>query len=183
MDLDVGRCVAISGPSGSGKSLFLRMIADLDPNDGDLSLDGVGRAEFEPPEWRRRVTYVAAESSWWLERAVEHFADSQIEKARLLAERIGVDRRLMDGPVARLSTGERLRLALVRAFVLEPPVLLLDEPTGPLDPKATEAVESYLNETMASGTAIVLVTHEQGQVARLGARHYRMVDRRLEQAA
>ena len=53
------------GPSGSGKSLFLRALADLDPNEGDLRLDGESREAMSGPQWRRRVTYVAGESGWW----------------------------------------------------------------------------------------------------------------------
>ena len=88
----------------------------------------------------------------------------------------------MAGPVARLSTGEKQRLALIRAFVLSPPVLLLDEPTGPLDPASVERVEALLRERLAAGLILLMVTHDPAQAGRLGARHLRMEEGRLAPA-
>ena len=102
--------------------------------------------------------------------------------ARDLAARLGLSAELFEGPVHRLSTGERQRLALVRALALDSPVLLLDEPTGPLDPESVGKVEALLQDRLAAGTTILLVTHDQRQAERLGARHFRMRDRRLEAA-
>jgi len=62
LDVGGGECVVISGPSGAGKSLFLRAVADLDPNAGRVVLDGIDRESVSAPEWRRRVSYVASES-------------------------------------------------------------------------------------------------------------------------
>jgi len=181
--LAAGACAAVGGASGSGKSLFLRMIADLDPNEGDIRLDGASRAAMAPTDWRRRVPYVAAESGWWRETAVEHFAPERLDEARALAERLGVGAAQVDGPVIRLSTGERQRLALVRALVLDSPVLLLDEPTGPLDPVSAGQVEALLRERLAGGASVLLVSHDPGQAARLGAARYVMRDRHLGPAA
>jgi ABC-type lipoprotein export system ATPase subunit len=64
LDLSGGTCAAITGPSGSGKSLFLRMIADLDPNEGEVWLNGRERASMPAPEWRKQTSYVSAESGW-----------------------------------------------------------------------------------------------------------------------
>ena len=86
----------------------------------------------------------------------------------------------MNGAVARLSTGERQRLALVRALVLGSPVLLLDEPTGPLDPASVERVEALLSERLEAGTILLIVTHDPTQGERLNAARFRMVQRRLE---
>jgi ABC-type lipoprotein export system ATPase subunit len=179
LSLAAGQCAAISGASGSGKSLFLRMIADLDPNTGEVWLDGVARASLTAPEWRRRVPYVAAESGWWLDHAIDHFPPERRAAAAALAAKLGVGQAQLEQAVQRLSTGERQRLALVRGFVLEPRIILLDEPTGPLDPDSTTAVEAHLREMMAGGAAVLMVTHDPRQADRLGAAHYRMADRKL----
>ena len=180
LEVAPGAVLAISGASGAGKSLFLRMVADLDPNAGEVSLAGVSRASLPANQWRRRIPYVAAESGWWAQSVHDHFAPDQLDRARSLAERLGVGAAPFDGPVDRLSTGERQRLALVRAFILDPPALLLDEPTGPLDPVSVGKVEAFLLERLAAGAVIVMVSHDPAQGARLGARRMRMVDRKLQ---
>jgi putative ABC transport system ATP-binding protein len=73
LDLNDGECVALQGPSGAGKSLLLRAIADLDPNEGTVKLDGMLREAVPAPHWRSQVTYVAAEPGWWGDTVQEHF--------------------------------------------------------------------------------------------------------------
>ncbi len=179
LTLAAGECVAIAGPSGSGKSLFLRMIADLDPNQGEVFLDERERRSFSPAAWRHRVIYNAAEPGWWSESVADHFRGEAMEFARAMAPRLGLALSLLDGPVVRLSTGERQRLALIRALALASPVLLLDEPTGALDEESSQRVEALLRERLADGTAIVMVTHSPQQAARLGHRHLQMAARHL----
>jgi ABC-type iron transport system FetAB ATPase subunit len=179
LTLAAGECVAITGPSGAGKSLLLRMIADLDPNQGEVWLDGQERATWSAPEWRRQVVYNAAEAGWWGEQVAPHFPAAALAATRTLAPRLGVDPALMDAAVARLSTGERQRLALLRALAGEPAVLLLDEPTGALDETSTELVEALLAARLATGCTILMVTHNPAQAARMGRRHLRLADRRL----
>ena len=179
LQVQAGRCAAVTGASGSGKSLFLRMIADLDVNDGQAWLDGQPRESLPPPQWRRRVAYVAAEAGWWAETVKAHFPKDGLPAARDLARRLGLAAELMDGPVARLSTGERQRLALIRALAPEPPVLLLDEPTGALDPASTGEVEQLVREAMGRGTAVVMVTHDMVLAERIGSERYVMADRKL----
>jgi putative ABC transport system ATP-binding protein len=180
LNLDEGGCAAITGPSGSGKSLFLRMIADLDPNQGEVWLNGNARASMPAPQWRKQATYLSAESGWWADRVIEHFAVDRRSEVAALAARVGLRGDLLDAPVAQLSTGERQRFSLVRALLPSPPVLLLDEPTGPLDEESVVRVEALLRERMAAGTSVVLVTHDSNQAERLGSRRYRMASGHLE---
>jgi ABC-type iron transport system FetAB ATPase subunit len=179
LTLAAGECVAVTGPSGSGKSLFLRMIADLDPGQGEVFLDGTERRSMSAPAWRHRVVYNAAEPGWWSEYVAEHFRGATMEFARALAPKLDLAPALLDAAVVRLSTGERQRLALIRALALASPVLLLDEPTGALDEASTQRVEAVLRECLAAGTTIAMVTHSPDQAARLGHRHLRMADRHL----
>lgn len=120
---------------------------------------------------------------WWRDDVAGHFAPNRQAAARALAERLGLNDGQFDGqfdgPVARLSTGERQRLALIRALALESPILLLDEPTSALDPEPAGWVEAVLKERLAAGVAILMVSHDARQGERLGAARYRMVDRKL----
>ena len=75
LTLAAGEALAVTGPSGAGKSVFLRMVADLDPNEGEALLDGVPRRSMSGPVWRARVGYAAAEPGWWHEQVSAHFAD------------------------------------------------------------------------------------------------------------
>ena len=161
-----GSCCAVTGPSGAGKSVFLRMVADLDPSQGRVTLDGIDRDAVPAPLWRRRVTYLPAESGWWAESVGAHLAaPGPGFAADRAALRLPAD--VLDWPVARLSTGERQRLAFLRGLAGNPRVLLLDEPTAALDPAATEAVEAILRRRLAEGMAALVVSHAADQVARL----------------
>jgi ABC-type transport system involved in cytochrome bd biosynthesis fused ATPase/permease subunit len=177
-----GGCAVISGPSGSGKSLFLRMIADLDPNEGEVRLNGTERRSLDGPAWRHTVPYVPSEAGWWLDDVAGHFAPDKRDEARRLAAGFGLVEGQFDAPVARLSTGERQRLAVIRALVLDSPALLLDEPTSALDEDAAKLVEAALTARLAQGGIIVMISHDAGQAARLKAEPYLMVDRKLERA-
>ena len=169
--LEPGATLAITGPSGAGKSLLLRMIADLDPSDGDALLDGRCRSAFTAPEWRRRVTYGAAEPGWWHDTVGEHFATIPAADAERLDLRPGI----FEQPVRLCSTGERQRLALLRALANDPAVLLLDEPTAALDSANVAGVETLLQAYSARGMALLLVTHDPAQAARLG--HHRRLEK------
>src|SRR5438477_8102984 len=74
-ELNSGECIALQGASGSGKTMLMRAIADLDPNEGTVKLDGVLRESVPGPVWRRQVTYLASEPGWWADTVQEHFAN------------------------------------------------------------------------------------------------------------
>ena len=169
-----GEIVALRGPSGAGKSLLLRAIADLDPAAGEVSLGGTPRARIAAPEWRRRVAYVPAESGWWDDRVGAHFPAGGGNGE--LIEALGLDPAALGWEVRRLSTGERHRLAIARALVREPEVWLFDEPTAALDAEAASLVEAVIRKGRARGAAILLVTHDGAQAARLADRTLTMAD-------
>lgn len=171
-----GECLAILGASGSGKSLFFRAIADLDPNQGEVYLNGHSRHEMPAYEWRRKVSFVPAETGWWADRVGDHFdADGDLED---LLETVDL-KNALDWDVNRLSTGERHRLGIVRALQAGPKVLLLDEPTASLDADMTGAVESIIKQQLARDVCVLLVTHDPEQARRLADRSMRMTGGRL----
>jgi ABC-type iron transport system FetAB ATPase subunit len=166
LDLAPGHCTVLSGPSGIGKSLLLRMLADLDPNQGRVSLAGISRESLPASTWRRLVTYVAAESGWWEDSVAAHFTD--LDAVRPLLPQVNLDAALLQAQVLQLSSGERQRLALLRAVVQKPRFLLLDEPTAALDPASRDGVEQLLKRLQAEGTGLLVVSHDAEQAQRLG---------------
>jgi putative ABC transport system ATP-binding protein len=171
-ELADGACVAVRGPSGAGKTLLLRALADLDPNQGELTLDDQPRAAMPAPRWRRLVTYFAAESAWWADTVGEHFPDWTA--AAPLVAALGLPEDCRDWPVARASTGERQRLGLARGLAHEPRVALLDEPTSGLDEEARRRAERLLLERFAAGLSALWVTHDDAQARRVAQRCLRV---------
>lgn len=178
LDIEAGECVALTGASGSGKTLVLRAIADLDPNLGEVALDGAQRATIAAPDWRRQVAYFATEPGWWEDRVAPHFpnGDAMDDSVAPLLDALGLPHALLGQSVATASTGERQRLALIRVLLLDPRVLLLDEPTSGLDEAAGERVETMLRERLAGGASILLVTHDLRLAGRLAHRRLHIRD-------
>ncbi len=164
-----GECLAVEGPSGSGKTRILRAIADLDPNDGSFFLDGHERREVPATEWRKNVRFAAAEPGWWADTPRQTLPASEFADARAhrLLTAVGLDTDVLDRQVSRLSTGERQRLALVRAMFDEPRVLLLDEPTAALDPAAAYLVEALIRAQLEAGRSVLIASHDAALIDRL----------------
>ncbi|KTG16600.1 MULTISPECIES: ATP-binding cassette domain-containing protein [unclassified Guyparkeria] len=160
--LEAGEVLTVQGESGVGKSQLLRALADLSPHDGEVWLDGAEQQAMPATEWRRQVGLVPAESGWWADTVAEHFpgrpSDDWWERLRLRAA-------LWESPVDRLSSGERQRLAVLRALVLMPRVLLLDEPTANLDrDNASAMAEVLLGYVREHGAAAVWISHNPEEV-------------------
>lgn len=165
-----GECLAIEGPSGSGKTRLLRAIADLHPAAGHVFLNGAERHEIPAPEWRKRVRYASSEPAWWTATARQAFdlaeKTTQAKLDRLLTA-VALTTKSLDAPLSELSTGERQRLALARAIIDEPSVLLLDEPATGLDPQTAALVEELIRFQLLAGRSVVFASHDQAQIKRL----------------
>ncbi|MCB1514660.1 MAG: ATP-binding cassette domain-containing protein [Hyphomicrobiaceae bacterium] len=173
-----GQCLAIEGPSGIGKTRLLRAIADLDDVPGQVFLDGAERHEMPAAQWRRQVRFAAAEPGWWGETARHSIeeAGGTLERIEKMTSDLGLDPAILDRPVSQLSTGERLRLALVRALADQPRVILLDEPTGALDKASAALAEELIRYQILAGRTVVLVSHDRGQIERLADLRLQLAD-------
>jgi ABC-type iron transport system FetAB ATPase subunit len=164
-----GECVTLAGASGSGKTLLLRALADLDPHSGEVRLGSEDACSLPPSQWRRKVGLLLAESPWWHERVGEHFPAGYGDDFQLAA--LGFAPAVLGWQVLRLSSGERQRLALLRLLALQPAALLLDEPTANLDPENTARVEQLVSDYRQRWRAPVLwVSHDAQQRDRIADR-------------
>lgn len=176
--LSPGECVVLTGASGSGKTLLLRAIADLDCHEGEVLLDGVACSAMRAHDWRSRVGLLPAESQWWGERIGDHF--SQTDEA--LLGQLGFGRVVMGWEVARCSTGERQRLALARLLQNRPRVLLLDEPTASLDAENVARVEGLVERLrQEQEVAVLWVSHDPTQAERVATRRLRIDHGQLQE--
>jgi putative ABC transport system ATP-binding protein len=167
LTLDAQEIVILQGPSGAGKTLLLRALADLDPNTGHVRLNGEAREEIPAVQWRLKVALLPSESYWWFGSVGEHFPS--VESAHWAA--LGFDEAVLAWPVTRLSSGERQRLALLRLLANRPSVLLLDEPTANLDRDNALRVEALVRHYLAEKQAAALwVSHDAAQVQRIASR-------------
>jgi putative ABC transport system ATP-binding protein len=187
--LRAGERAALTGPSGSGKSVFLRALALLDPLDGGTILwNGQPIPRASIPRFRRHVAYLRQRPAL-LDGSVEDnlrypyslavYRDVAFDAARVHELFAAAGRRedFLARPASELSGGEAQIVALVRVLQLDPDVLLLDEPTASLDPDSARAVEALVGgwfERSAAARATVWVSHDPAQAERVGSRRLTM---------
>ena len=174
--------VGLSGESGIGKTQLLRAIVETINYRGTIVYKGNCSEEYSPSQWRRMIALVPAESQWWRESVGEHFAeDVSCHFLQTLMVDLGFEVDILSWKIERLSTGERQKLALARALVLNPAVVLLDEPCSALDAHSTERVEKLLlSYKDKEDTALVWVSHDDEQLRRVTTRCYRVHHHSLE---
>ena len=185
VDLDVGagEVVGLLGPSGSGKSTLLAVLGAMNqPTQGRVLVDGIDvyalseekRADFRHEylgfvfQQHHLLPYLTAVENVELPLVVSELrASERRDRALAALERVGLagkERRLP----SELSGGEQARVAIARAVVNEPPLVLADEPTGNLDSATGRAVMEMLAELNASGHTVLVVTHDEGVAAAAG---------------
>jgi putative ABC transport system ATP-binding protein len=192
--IDEGSFVAIEGPSGSGKTTLLGLLAGLEASDaGEITVLGHDLSRLSAAErarLRQRRVGIVFQSFGLIAslRAGENVAlplalagvpvREREARARAALEEVGLGSAL-GARIDELSGGERQRVGVARALVIEPAVILADEPTGSLDEENASGVLELLTDAVRRrGASLVLVTHDPASAARAD-RHYRMRDGRL----
>lgn len=173
-----GHTSVLIGSSGSGKSTLLRLLIGLEwPVSGKVLCDGAPLQRDALLEVRRRVGYVIQEGGLFphltvlgnlalLPRHLGWNASRVLDRARELAALAHLHEDLLSRFPAELSGGQRQRVALMRALMLDPPTLLLDEPLGALDPLVRHGLQDELREIFARlGKTVIMVTHDMAEAA------------------
>jgi cell division transport system ATP-binding protein len=193
LELEKGDLAFVTGPSGAGKTTLMRLVFAAErPSEGQILVLGrnVGRLGVAGiSRLRRRIGVVFQDFKLLHRRTVEDNVGVALEvmgvparerKARVFAmlKRVGLQHRRQHHPLS-LSGGEQQRLALARALVNDPEVLLADEPTGNLDPDLTLEIMDLIASAAARGTAVFVATHDHALVERYGRRRLRLEGGRL----
>ena len=173
LEIRGGEFVAVMGPSGSGKSTLLSILGAMNPpTTGTVTIDGIDVYELSQErqaDLRREyigfvfqqlelLPYLTALENVMLPLAILKMPDKR-GKARRALEQLGLDTKKADRLPSELSGGEQGRVAIARAIVNDPPIILADEPTGSLDTENGQLVLELLRQLAAAGHAVVMVTH------------------------
>ncbi|HEV2812139.1 MAG TPA: ATP-binding cassette domain-containing protein [Solirubrobacteraceae bacterium] len=181
--VEPGETCVLVGPSGSGKTTAMRMVNRMvDLTSGDILIDGRSVREAKPAELRRHIGYVIQHVGLFPHRtALQNIGTVPqllgwpkqriAERARELVALVGLEPELADRYPAQLSGGQRQRVGVARALAADPPLMLMDEPFGALDPITRDRLQDEFERLKERvSTTIVFVTHDIDEAIRLGDR-------------
>jgi osmoprotectant transport system ATP-binding protein len=181
LTIPAGQTTALIGPSGCGKSTLLRLLMGLlEPTAGAVRFDGTPVNSQTAQELRRRMGYViqdgglfphltAAENVLLMAKHLRRPADAMQKRLTELCTLTRFPQEGLTRYPVELSGGQRQRVSLMRALMLEPEVLLLDEPLGALDPLVRASLQTDLKQIFSTlKQTVVLVTHDMGEAGYLG---------------
>ncbi len=182
--IDKGDFVFLTGPSGAGKSTLLRLLLRQDvPSDGQLMVGGRNLATLSPRQvqsYRRSLGFVfqdfkllpaktVIETISFVPRVLGMVESQQQRRTFQVLKWVGLQHRMSAFPL-ELSGGEQQRIAIARALVNDPAIILADEPTGNLDPDLSLEIMNLFREINARGTTVVVATHDRELIRRVGRR-------------
>ena len=182
--VDKGEFVFLTGPSGAGKSTLLRLLLRQDvPSEGELIVGGRNLAALTPRQvqsYRRSLGFVFQDFKLLPRKTViENVAlvprvlgvpmSQQQRRTYQVLKWVGLQHRMNAYPL-ELSGGEQQRIAIARALVNDPVIILADEPTGNLDPDLSLEIMNLLREVNARGTTVLVATHDRELIRRVGRR-------------
>ncbi len=180
--IEMGETYGLLGPNGSGKSTLIRILSTLlHQDEGTVNILGhtlpedaraiqweIGRVSVDAAFYKKlspRENLLYAAQLYALD------AKKAERRAMEILERLGIESDRFKEPIEEMSRGMQQKIAITRALLLDPPLLLLDEPTTGLDPKSRRDVQTFLEELRAEkGTTILLTTHDMAEAERLCAR-------------
>jgi ABC-2 type transport system ATP-binding protein len=181
-EVEMGETYGLLGPNGSGKSTLIRILSTLlIPDAGEVRVLGHKLPE-EHRDVRRKIGRVSVDAAYYkklsarenlLYTALLYGLSPKVaeKRAMQILEELGMETRTFSVPLEEMSRGMQQKITIARALMVNPPLLLLDEPTTGLDPKSRRDVQAFLEELRRrEGTTILLTTHDMGEAERLCAR-------------
>ena len=195
--VDKGEFVFLTGPSGAGKSTLLRLLLRQDvPSEGELVVGGRDLAALSPRQvqsYRRSLGFIfqdfkllprktVIENVALVPRVLGVQLSQQQRRTFQVLKWVGLQHRMNAYP-QELSGGEQQRIAIARALVNEPVIILADEPTGNLDPDLSLEIMNLLREVNARGTTVLVATHDRELIRRVGRRSLTLEHGRIVEVA